>query len=62
MTSEIVLSPKAGLALFSKLEHASEPEDRDELWCHDQERRAVWERLDSQKAEDVTRSRTPRNP
>jgi hypothetical protein len=63
MTLEVVLPLEGERALFPQLEHAAEPEERDELWCHDQETKAAWERFDCvQQAEDVIRSRTPRNP
>lgn len=63
MTLQIVLPPAGGLALFPQLGHAAASEGCNELWYHDQETKAVWERLDNlQQAEDIIRSRTPRNP
>lgn len=63
MTLEIFLPPADERVLVPQLQHAAELDNPDELWYHDQETGAVWERLDNvQQAEDVIRSRTPRNP
>ena len=46
-----------------QLETTTSPENDDELWYHDHETNARWERVDNlRQAEDVVRSRTARNP
>lgn len=50
-------------AILLPLKTALVPEDDDELWYHDHETNAEWERLDNlRQAEDVVRSRAARNP
>ncbi|SOC86931.1 hypothetical protein SAMN05660766_0595 [Curtobacterium sp. 314Chir4.1] len=62
MTFDLLL-PSTGVSLLSQLENALAPERSEELWYHDRETNAQWERLAGlQQAEDVVRSRTPKNP